>query len=157
MPTIAELKKQLNIPVAYTDDDDYLSALIAAATEYIEGEINAAISVVQKTVKSSDGTFTTTDCPLKQIVSVKDGDDQAVEHEVEDNFDGFSVSWEPGIEVTIVYEIGFATIPPVLNQAILIKGADLFDPERMSTVIGASVAQTGVIPGLIRKHRRVYY
>ena len=162
--TVAEVKKQLNISTDYTDDDDYIQALIDAAIDFVEGEIAADIEETTNilTLTNPGQKITAKYAPFLSLISVDiDGESVDIESvEVESNFATtvFTLP-ESGGDVKIMFNTGYADedIPAGIRQAVIIKAASLYDAERSDMVVGTIVAKTNVIDSLLTKHKRKYY
>lgn len=151
--TIERLKKQLNIGEAFTGDDALLTDLLAVATAAVADIINADIAEVERTVEHNGEVAFYPYAPVVSVTGTKAGAETAVT---------ITKMWE-GVKVesdadTLVITSGYGeTIPEPLEHAILMKAAALYDTERTDQVIGASVAQMGVIDALVRPYKRKYW
>lgn len=151
--TIEKLKKQLNIEAEYTGDDALLTDLLAVATAAISDIINADIVEVERTVEHNGGEAFYPYAPVKSITGTKGGVETPVK--VTKMWEGVKVESDAD---TLVIKSGYGdNIPEPLQHAILMKAAALYDTERTEQVIGASVAQMGVIDALVRPYKRKYW
>src|SRR5690554_5668860 len=151
--TIERLKKQLNIEAEYTGDDALLTDLLAVATVAISDIINADIAKVERTVEHNGEVAFYPYAPVVSVTGTKGGVETIV---------AATKMWE-GVKVesdadTLVITSGYGeNIPEPLKHAILMKAAALYDTERTDQVIGASVAQMGVIDALVRPYKRKFW
>src|SRR5690554_3430214 len=70
--SVAEVKKQLNIDLDFTEDDDYIQVLIEAATDYISGEISIVMEVTENklTIEDPGNVITVHQAPLIEVDSI---------------------------------------------------------------------------------------
>lgn len=174
-----ELKRQLNIPVEFTDDDPILTDLLAVAIETVEddthsdildtanilehrlnidgntGRLAKLIYIYQAPVKTVDKIETTTNGQdWTELPAAKYGYQvkfNRVEINIFETIDAQAVRFS--------FKSGFADAkrPVRLKQAVILKAADMFDPERSNYVVGAPVVDNNVYVRLISKHVRTYW
>ena len=151
--TIEKLKKQLNIEAEYTGDDALLTDLLAVATVAVADIINADISEVERTVERSGGVSFYPYAPVVSVTGTKGGEATTVT--VTKMWEGVKVESDAD---TLTITSGYGeNIPKPLEHAVLMKAAALYDTERTDQVIGASVAQVGVIEALVRPYKRKFW
>jgi hypothetical protein len=138
--SLTEVKPHLNINQAFTDDDTYLTGLIAVATEQAENytETDIALTTLEATDK---GTFSLIKLPYTHLKSVDSITVDGVildpaEYKVIEGLNSFDIEFINQVtgEIKISFKTGFEAvdIKPVLRQAILVKIMDLYDVERSS-------------------------
>lgn len=151
--TIERLKKQLNIEAEYTGDDALLTDLLAVATVAISDIINADIAEVKRTVEHNGKVAFYPYAPVVSVTGTKGEDEAAVT--IKKMWEGVKVESDAD---TLVITSGYGeNIPEPLEHAILMKAAALYDTERTDQVIGANVAQVGVIEALVRPYKRKFW
>ncbi|MBK3516704.1 head-tail connector protein [Carboxylicivirga marina] len=158
--TEAEVKKQLNIEVEHVEDDGYIKTLIEAATNYISGYICADVAKTNCVLEVEDTEVKIiNNAPFLQLTKVTNSDNEDVTNDckVHATYSAFTITFPEVGNYKIEWVSGYNNLPPALKQAIIIKAADLFDPERSSVVIGTIVSQTHLIPGLINQFVRSYW
>ncbi len=158
--TAAEVKKQLNIEATHVDDDDYILTLIEAATNYISGYICADVEKTDCVLEVEDTEVKIiNNAPFLSLTEVTNSDNVDVTDQckVHATYSAFTITFPEVENYKIEWVSGYKNLPPALKQAIVIKAADLFDPERSSVVIGTTVSQTHLIPGLINQFIRSYW
>lgn len=159
--SVAEVKKQLNIDLDFTEDDDYIQVLIEAATDYISGEISADVEVTENklTIKDPGNVITVHQAPLIEVDSIVADEIELTEIEVTPSWTCFDVALPDAVfaKVELTFRTGHLNLPAGLKQAIIIKAASLYDQERSTLVIGASVSKTNVIDSLVTKYKRRHW
>ncbi|WP_430811272.1 MULTISPECIES: head-tail connector protein [unclassified Carboxylicivirga] len=158
--TEAEVKKQLNIEPEHVEDDAYIRSLIEAATNYISGYICADVEVTDCVLEVEESEVEiVNNAPFLSLTTVTnaDGVDVKDQCKVHATYSAFTITFPERGNYTITWKSGYKNLPPALKQAIIIKAADLFDPERSAIVIGTIVSQTHLIPGLINQFIRSYW
>lgn len=164
MISLEEAKRQCNIELDYTDDDALLQSLIAAATNYIEGEINAHILIspkdhIHKGILQKDETIRINEAPFKDIKAYQ-GEQLVAEdqYEIIATYDSFVFRAKSTFSnLKLSYKLGYDPIPPALRQAILIAVSDFYESKRSSLVVGLIVSETKVIQQLVKQYKRRYW
>lgn len=177
--TLDELKRQLNIPVEFTDDDPILTDLLAVAVETVEDDTHSDIMETANVLEhklSIDGTTSRLartiyiyQAPVKTVDKIETTTDGQNWTELDATKYGYEVKFNR-VEITIFEQIdaravkftfktGFADAkrPVKLKQAVILKAADMFDPERSNYVVGAPVVDNNVYLRLISQHVRTYW
>ncbi len=157
--TVAEVKKQLNIESTFVDDDAYIQTLIEAATDYISGKIAADVETTDCVLNVEEDLSIVHNAPFQSLTKVTNSSDVDVTENcsVVSVHSGFTITFPEFDKYRLEWKSGYGTIPPGLKQAIIIKAADLYEPERASYLNGVTVSPTHVIPGLISKYQRSYW
>lgn len=137
---LCEVKRHLRIDNDFTDDDDYLSGLIEAATNMAENYIEKSIAKTLVELRIDDFScdyIKIFDGNFLSVVSVLDSTDVSLGtiHQTSKHDDFFSIEWEESIcsdPIKINYYVGFEedSTPALIKQAIMIKIADLYDSQR---------------------------
>lgn len=173
--TIAEVKAQLNIELTCDIDDALLAALLAAVIESTEGDTNSDILNTVNTLEyelngSAQSCYQITQAPFKTLTKIEafnndayaDIDPTKYQLKVnEDRFLWFTIEFletVPAEKLKFTFSTGYTdlTTPKVLKQAILIRVADLYDPERQGYTAN-SIVENKAYNQLISKHKRQYY
>jgi len=147
--SLAEAKKQLNIDSDFTDDDDYITALIGAAADAFEGYTNTTL--MESTYTTNRTCWT---CPMElkrrpliSVTSIKYNDEDDVDQTVDsadykaiseypfgriyfkDTFDYPTLANYPS-QITITFKAGLysatADVVPSLKQGLLEHVAYLY-------------------------------
>ncbi|WP_010662546.1 head-tail connector protein [Marinilabilia salmonicolor] len=159
--TVADVKKQLNIDASFTEDDSYIESLIETAEDFISGEISADVEVTTNTLtlKEVSGSVHIYEAPLISVESVKLDGVETTDFTVNPFWSHFEITLPDGEyeAVEVVFKTGYLKLPAGLKQAVIIKAANLYDPERSDLIVGVSVSKTGVIDSLISKYKRRYW
>lgn len=171
--TLAAAKTHCRVDAS--DEDDLITALIAAATDYLDGwaGILGRCIVAQSWQHDSDGFERIMRLPLapvSAITSVKyldtAGDEQTVASsnytlhaDARGAFVRFAASYgfpsvkSEGPAVSIVYVAGYETVPPALAQAILLLVGHWYK-NREQVTAGQSGALPMAVDALIAPYRR---
>lgn len=177
--TVEVLKKQLNIPVDFTDDDELLQDLINVAVETVEDDTHSDILETENELTHTfnlDGSVTTVNqyihiyqAPVKEVTEIEVSTDGTNYTTVDPEKYGINIEFNR-VEITFLENISAAKIrftfttgyadedrPLKLRHAVILKAADLFDAERSNYVIGAPLVNNNVYSRLIRSHVRTYW
>lgn len=175
--TTDELKRQLNIPEHFDDDDTILSDLLDVATEQVESDTNSDImdtaNVLEYTFnKNGNSAQVPTDIYINQAparsvdkIEIDNGSGYAevstadysvtIEHS---RIEIYFKTTQNAVKIRFTFTTGYtdAKRPKKLKQAALLKAADLFDPERAGYTTTA-LAENKAYNRLIAKHIITYW
>ena len=151
--TYTEVKQQLNIESTFTDDDSYITRLIAVAIEQVEADINADVRNVTNVLTlridddTDDSIYRIPRGPYQSFTKLeaKNGatwaDVPAASYEVTAH--GMYIDVElliavPADYLRFTYATGYVTasLPAKLKHAVILKAADLYDTERSNYAPG---------------------
>lgn len=177
--SLDELKRQLNIPVEFTDDDQILTDLLDVAIETVEDDTHSDILETANVLEqklSIDGkparlarTIYIHQAPVKTVDKIEittDGQNWAellaTKYGYQVLFNRVEITVFEPLELVAVrfnFKTGFTDDkrPKRLKQAVILKAADMFDPERSNYVVGAPVVDNNVYVRLISQHVRTYW
>lgn len=169
-----EAKAHLRVEVA--DDDSLITALIAAATDHLDGYTGIlGRCIVNQQWRQDFASWSPLRLPFPNVSAVSvsyldaDGATQTVDaadHRLIDAVRGPEVYFRPGwaspaLEsgthgpVSVTFTAGYgaaADVPATLKAAILLHVGTLYE-HREDLVVGATVAPTGAYDALISPHR----
>lgn len=172
--TLDEAKAHLRVEVA--DDDTLITALIAAATDHLDGYTGIlGRCIVNQQWRQDFAFWSPLRLPFPNVSAVSiayldaDGVEQTVaaaDHRLIDAVRGPEVYFRPGwaspaLEhgsrgpVSVAFTAGYgmaADVPASIKAAILLHVGSLYE-NREDFVVGATVAPTGAYDALIRPHR----
>lgn len=182
--SLDEVKQQLNIEVTCVDDDAYLAIITAAAIDSIENDTNSDIlnttNILEYDLTDNDGfsclgiaqsLHRIVQAPYKTLTKIEKSTDGENFEDIdpskykiyinEDQFLWFSIIFLESItakKLRFTFSTGYTdtTTPKVLKQAILLRCADLYDPERVGYTLN-NMVENKAYNQLISKHKRQYY
>ena len=145
--TLAEAKIHLRLDADYVAEDSYVTQLIKAATGFAENYINMDIAQTANTLtlnSYSGNIILINEGNYRSVTSVTgeiSGEIDSGAYETVYTKSNFTITLDDSINdenMTIVFETGYvdSTYPVQIEQAILIKLHDLYDPQRGSFNIG---------------------
>lgn len=179
--SLSEVKKQLNIPDEFTDDDEMLALLLDTATEAVESDTHSDLldtaNVLEHDLTAANFSADAVNvprliyinqAPVRSVSNIEiwDGSDWtellASNYNVNAIFNRVEIRLFDNIEATKIkftFTTGYTDSkrPKRLKQAIILKAADLFDTERSNYVVGASNSDLKTYARLIDKHIRTYW
>ena len=142
--SLADAKEHLR--VLHTTDDDYITSLILAATEWIEAQYDIALrsKTVTQYYDGFDGDLILTLYPITSVTSVKYYDTDNAQQTITDYTSDLvsrrgriRVASQPSLydrpnAIEVVYVVGYATTPEAIIHAIKLLIGDWYkDRERM--------------------------
>jgi hypothetical protein len=138
--SLCTIKRHLRLDNDFIDDDDYLEQLRKAGTQMAEAYLNKAIAKTLNVLRIDDfysDTLKIYEGNFLSLVSVVNSSSVALGtlYQTSVHYDYFTLQWTNSIcadPVTITFYTGFEEdqTPELINQAILIKIADLYDNSR---------------------------
>lgn len=175
--TIDEIKTQLNIPVEFTDDEGIISHLLAVAIETVEDDTKSDIHDVHNTLTHDLGRpgkavavpplIYIYQAPAREVLKIEIenagtwAELAEVNYKVEILFNRFEIRMyeSPAAEkIRFTFTTGYegANCPRQLKQAVILKAADLYGPERSNYAVNA-ISDNKTYLRLINKHIRTYW
>lgn len=153
--TYSEVKQQLNIESTFTDDDSYITRLIAVAIEQVEADINADVRNVTNVLtlriddddNTDDNLYRIPRGPFQSFTKLEAqnngvwADVPAASYKVTAHrmyIDVELLVAVPADYLRFTYATGYATasLPAKLKHAVILKAADLYDTERSNYAPG---------------------
>jgi len=175
--TLDELKHQLNIPVEFTDDNTILTDLLSVAVEAVEEDTKSDIRDVSNVLVydlTSEGAATS----VPSLIYINQAPARAVSkieilnagiwstiaatgYRVDIAFTRFEINLFDSYtaeQIRFTFTTGYADAarPKQLKQAVILKAADLFGPERSNYSVTA-ITNNLTYARLINKHVRTYW
>ncbi len=173
--SISDAKKQVNLEPEETEDDAKLYELIQTAIELVESDTNSDILLTDNTLVVEvdrapwQSLIRITQSPLNAFEKIEQYNNETENYEEIPSADYSVVTMHNWISIKLTksitakklkftFKTGFNDfeIPLQLKQAILMKVADMYDPERQSYT-GNAIQQNNAYRHLISKHIRSYW
>lgn len=167
--SLNEAKRHLRIETDYTEDDDYINALIKAASNYCENYIGKDITYTTNEYNIFDFTG--------DIIRIDEGNLIEVQSVISDAsvsldigvtkkfYNYFEIELTDTVSYTSDYTpltVNFTTgyneneCPAEIVQAIYIKITDLYDEER-SDYVWSGKPKTNVVETLLNSHKLILF
>ncbi|MFO7864511.1 MAG: head-tail connector protein [Salinivirgaceae bacterium] len=172
--TVADVKKQLNIPDEFTDDDDFIEGLIEVAFEMVEDDTNADFIdtsnvLTHEITHSLDRIICICQAPFRALSKIEYKTDEEetyselenTKYKVVPGFHWFTIQLfetPTADSIRFTFTTGYtnSNYPKKLRHAVVLKAAELFEAER-SSYVDSSVTKIDTYNMLISKHRRQYF
>lgn len=134
--TLAEVKKQANIPATNTAADDELERFRSAAQEHVEALIGPVLHrTFTETVRASGGVVVLRHMPVVSVASLTSSG-TAVTHTL-DGASGLLTGVTARGDLSVEYVAGRSSAPDAVRVAALIIAADLWRTQRGDSPRGA--------------------
>lgn len=164
--SLNKVKRHLRIDNSFVDDDDYLSTLIIVATNIAENfiEKDVAKTKTELRIEKFDGDcIEINDGNFLSVISVSDGNYDAIGtiDFITKKQNLFFIQWKESIAsepLHISYYSGYEenTTPEIIEQAILIKIADLYDSQR-SDILWSGHTNQMVFESILNPYRQIRF
>lgn len=147
---LEDAKKHLRLDSDFTDDNEYVNGLIETATMLAENYIEkcvASTTCVMTLNEFSGGVIKVPEGNFQSVTTVEGDSVEATVDFIRIYDDHFEIVLTENIsvdELVVTYEAGYAAgaCPKPIQQAIMIKIADLYDVTRSSFTLGMQNNQT---------------
>jgi len=167
--SLSEAKRHLRIEQDYTEDDDYINALIIASSNYCENYIGKDISLTTNVLSLFDYTG--------DVIKVDEGNYVEVQSVISDTSTSLAIGvtkeYYNYFQIELVSSVSYSSdttplkvnftsgyeednCPAEVKQAILIKVTDLYDEER-SNYVWSGKPKTNVVEALLNSHKIILF
>lgn len=175
--TVDELKRQLNIPIEFDDDNTILADYLAAAVETVENDTNSdileTVNVLTHTLALDYSAqpihplIHINQAPVSAVSKIEKynagtwSDIPATDYKIEIEFNRVVIQFNTSHtaeKVRFTFATGYADAarPKQLKQAVILKAADMYGSER-SNYATTAIADIQTYARLISKHVRTYW